>query len=996
MRPILRFFLTCFTFLVLGFNLAAQQVILESFGLQEGLPSLNVYALHIDVLGYLWVGTPEGLVRYDGQDFELVPGNPRPGKPIMEIWSDAKNRIWYQIAGGEVFFLDQGLTFPYDYNEDILSYLNEAQNRSINSTYMDEEETLHLGFNGMGYLKIDVKGESTFLNSSNHPPGHHVQSLDGKLFDFGITDPNATNQHQLKELRIELDGFSFVYNYTYKPKHQMPFLRSCYALKDGRILVVSGNHLLEVFPDLHFKEHYFPNAIYHILEDEEGRLIISYLIGGSQAFTPDLSPLPIQFSPLDGSRIGLFMADSLGGYWIKSSNQGLYYLRSLDILRVGPERSGKASQITSICHDGKGTLYYATSDGALLQIPPNMAPQKMGQLSPDGSMGRIVQFMLWDSSSNSLLMATNSANLLWQDGQLKKLPSKGRRLAFLLIVEMEESQFMGLHGHVIAPFPFGKAADQTFPTVDPQGFVAGAIHDGEGGLWITAKDKIMRYRQGALEKQELGLPEDQPWVFGDLIEDSRGRIWIGGGTPGLILLESKGTAEWIGSEQGLPGGFVLGAVPMPNGDVWVVQREGLVRMRPTKEGVFEFKVLNRVHGLLTPGIETDLFDGEFIWASDPYGLIRIDPQRVRLDFPPAPIHLSAVETKDSTYTQLPAELARDQNSLTFHYRSLDFRQSGNHLYQYRMPGHEDDWVTTSTNQVRFPQLPPGQYTFEVRAANPQGTWGPSIQQLFRILPAFYETWWFLLLVVLLSCFLLFGVFAATLFRIRRANKAREQNLLYEQEALNAQMNPHFVFNSLNSIQAFIVKNDSRNSIRYLSKFARLMRNSLDASQSRTISLQAEINLLQHYCELEKLRFGGGFDFEIVCSSDLDLEKIGLPTYLLQPHVENAIWHGLQHLPKEARGQLRIVFSKQGPSLCCKISDNGVGRKAAVVLEKKPKEHQSYALQIVKKRLTLLQKIHKKAHFTIEIEDLKDTNGNAKGTLVEVRMSILKLESVLQP
>lgn len=978
--------------LCLGFgnnDTFGQEVMLESFGLEEGLPSLSVYAIHLDPKGYLWAGTPEGLVRYDGDQFELIPAYPEPGSFLMEIWDGPDGEIWFQVMGGEVFIYKDGNTEPYPYNEVIVDIISRSENRAINAVTLDQSGTLHVGFNGMGYLRIDANGNVQHLDESVEEPGYYVKEVDGELFDYGIQLSEAPNPFLFPSLKIQTDGFQLDHTLTYPAGHQMMFLRSAYALRDGRYLMVSGNLVLEIFPDHTVKEHLFSAPIYDVIEDEEGRLLFSYLIGGTKAFTPNLEPLELSFSKLDGSRIGKFLSDEQGGYWIKSSNQGLYYLQSLDILRFGSQSSGKTSQILASCHDGQGTVFVSNAAGELLRIKQDTAPEILTQLPTDGSQGRFIQTMYYDTASQAILMATNTYNLLWQNGSLEQLPSDRYSRGFNQIVDLGGAAFWGVNSQAIAPFPHGNAQEEPPVLIKPNRFPAGSCVDNQGRVWITVRDSILRFEAGHLTTLDLGLPLDQPWVFWSIDKTRTGTLLIGGGQPGFLVIDGA-EVEVIGKAEGLPEGITLSVFEVTNGDWWVVQPTGLTRMRKQQDGSWQMSPLSRGQGLLTPGIEGSLYDGKYIWVNDSHGLLRVDPSRVALDFPEAPLYLTRFDVGDSSRAALPAQLDRDENSITFHFQSVDFHQRGHIRYQYRLAGLEDDWVETPINQVRFPQLGPGQYEFEVRASTAHGTWGTSISQPFAIRPAFYETWWFLVLLVLLVGALLMLGFALVIRRLRRANQMRENNLLYEQQALNAQMNPHFVFNSLNSIQAFIVQNDSRNSVRYLSKFAKLMRNSLDASQARTISLAAEIELLTNYCELEKLRFGGGFEIEINPDPAINPDAIGLPTYLVQPHVENAIWHGLQHLPKEKQGHLQISFRVTKGLLICRVEDNGVGRTASQSLKPHGEGHQSHALHIVKKRLDLLQKIHPKSVFEIEIIDLSDTAGNAEGTAVEITLSVMPL------
>ena len=207
---------------------------------------------------------------------------------------------------------------------------------------------------------------------------------------------------------------------------------------------------------------------------------------------------------------------------------------------------------------------------------------------------------------------------------------------------------------------------------------------------------------------------------------------------------------------------------------------------------------------------------------------------------------------------------------------------------------------------------------------------------------------------------------------------------YEQKALHLQMNPHFVFNCLGSISSFIVQNGTDSAIKYLSKFSKLMRLTLEYSKEALIPIDKEIESLQNYLELEQLRFNQKFNFTINKSSDID-DDMAIPPLLLQPFVENSIIHGL--IPKAATGLISINFSIENESLICEIQDNGIGfDKSKEIKEALVSVHKSMALDITKKRLEMMEtSTSKKANVTIE--ELKDTTGEILGTKVVLKLHI---------
>ncbi len=220
-------------------------------------------------------------------------------------------------------------------------------------------------------------------------------------------------------------------------------------------------------------------------------------------------------------------------------------------------------------------------------------------------------------------------------------------------------------------------------------------------------------------------------------------------------------------------------------------------------------------------------------------------------------------------------------------------------------------------------------------------------------------------------------------RAKAALQQRAKEL--EVQALRSQMNPHFIFNCLNAINFFILSHETEAASDYLTKFSRLMRMIMNHSRHSLITLAEELEVLQLYLDMERLRFKDAFDYHIVPEDELDTGDIYIPPLLLQPFVENAIWHGLMH--KEERGSLTIIIRLEDNTLTCIIRDNGIGRKRAALLKSKSAEkHKSMGLQITAERMALLTGAGEQGHF-FKIEDMYDPGGNATGTQVVLTIKI---------
>jgi LytS/YehU family sensor histidine kinase len=221
---------------------------------------------------------------------------------------------------------------------------------------------------------------------------------------------------------------------------------------------------------------------------------------------------------------------------------------------------------------------------------------------------------------------------------------------------------------------------------------------------------------------------------------------------------------------------------------------------------------------------------------------------------------------------------------------------------------------------------------------------------------------------------------------REVAELEQQKAEMEMQALRAQMNPHFIFNSLNSINRFILQNNRAQASEYLTKFSKLVRMILQNSQASLISLESELESLNLYLDLEAVRFEHRFSYKISYPRDLDIEVLKVPPLVIQPFTENAIWHGLMH--KEDKGQLDIDVSEEDDHLYIKITDNGIGRKkAAELASKSAAKHKSMGLRITKDRIAMLQKSNG-GESPVEIIDLANEDGSAAGTEVIIKMPVI--------
>jgi LytS/YehU family sensor histidine kinase len=318
---------------------------------------------------------------------------------------------------------------------------------------------------------------------------------------------------------------------------------------------------------------------------------------------------------------------------------------------------------------------------------------------------------------------------------------------------------------------------------------------------------------------------------------------------------------------------------------------------------------------------------------------------------------------------------------------LSFRNPDGVQYAVQLEGLEDDWrYVKDQSTMTYMNLSPGKYTFRVKASNSEGKWSDQFYEFpFEILPPFWQTWWFRILAVLIVPFVLAVIIRSRFKTVKRKAQLSEQMAELKMQALRAQMNPHFIFNALNSIQHLIVKNEGDLAFSYLSKFSRLLRMILNVSDKAFVSLEVEVEMLQLYLDLEALRFDHHMHYSIDVEED-DITGISIPTLLIQPYVENAIWHGL--VPKTGTRELNITITATTDRLIISVKDNGIGRKrAAEIKSMQPIRYESKGMSINSDRLSI---IGDPRQSKVEIIDLYNDNGEAAGTKVVISMPMQAL------
>jgi len=444
--------------------------------------------------------------------------------------------------------------------------------------------------------------------------------------------------------------------------------------------------------------------------------------------------------------------------------------------------------------------------------------------------------------------------------------------------------------------------------------------------------------------------------------------------------------------DGVPVINVSGVQPDNDGNIWFNTERNISRLNPRTGNIITLSEKEGwqqqpYHG--GPVVKDDAGDLYFFGFD---GLDRIKPYNLKMVYPPSSIYLKSLEIGQNATPLLTGvnylqhlSLKYFENKLAIETGIIDYYSKGTSRMRYKLEeeGMNENWQYGPTNYtIRFEGLQPGKYKLTMQASNAALQFnGPEKILVINIVPAFWDQWWFRIIILAIAALIIISIFRTRVRKIKEDAFIQNQLKEMEMKALKAQMNPHFIYNALNSIQALVANDKKDEGIRYIGSFSRLLRQVLDNSENNVISLDKELETIGLYIQLESLRLDVQLQYKKIIPENIVPEFEKIPPLILQPFVENALWHGLSR--KAGDKEIKITVSLNADWLICDIQDNGIGReKAREWKNNSAAIHQSKGLDITRKRLIDFNE--NELVTPIEFFDLYDDK-NPAGTLVTVRI-----------
>lgn len=483
------------------------------------------------------------------------------------------------------------------------------------------------------------------------------------------------------------------------------------------------------------------------------------------------------------------------------------------------------------------------------------------------------------------------------------------------------------------------------------------------------------------------------------------KIWFAVDPAGLgsfnYLAHVDSAFQSFGLNEGMPSNFIAGIVFDHHQKLWMSSLAGLASFDPGTYEVSTYQPDNGTRNQTFYYNNMSVNSNNEIFVGSTDGYVKFKPGILKANHVPPKISLIEFEIlgrnqniKINPFSNQEIYLKHNENNIRIEFAAINFTRPEKNEIFYQLQNHPDNWQkVTGSSQIYFSQLAPGSYNFRLRAKSGDGVWSSNEVQLpIFIAKPFYNSWWFY---TILGIVVFFGFYFG--YRYQLNNKLKENRLKTEKKnikskmekqlanlkllSLRSQMNPHFIFNCLNSINRFILINDNDTASEYLTKFSRLIRKVLDNSREDKITLEKDIETLKLYIEMEKMRFIKKFDYSINVDEGLELNKLKIQPMLIQPFVENAIWHGLMH--KNTKGLLEIFIGSRGGELYIQIKDDGIGREQSKKIRSGLQfKHKSYGMRVTQERMEM-EKYHSSFVSSSRVTDLYCSEGRPIGTLVEI-------------
>lgn len=933
-----------------------------NYTIEDGLPSNETYYSLVDQKGYLWITTDKGVSRFNGYEFEnFTKADGLIDNTLFNCYEDSKGRIWFVGYNSLLCYWDwEKKDFqPYEYNELLTKELkNREVSKAIIDLAIDENGRVYIGLQDNGYIIID--GDGGIEPRVNHHSTHdNVLFFGKKYFDHGYRNYSeiiAKNQYTAKfKIALCINDSCFypneedyklgvkMENGAYLTRNKNPITSFLYnedlLVLNQYDLQYSNRQSLNIEPEVK----------YFMLEDSSMYQIKNNFL---ECISADLKYQKVIIPITPQELVAISQKD--GRIYLTSATSGVFsFLKNDPILNIPAEN-----------YNASGLILHEEN---IIAIPEFKQITMLSINQHQVSTLNDIAFL--DDIETSFNFYSSVRRMNQTHDGLNAFKAKLTHPKRILILASSQRLIVQ------------NTRGETLEEIDSETRLFSLTYYNDKFLVGTDRGLMELQFDSILVPYELPNLNLNHHRIQDLRVHKKQLIVLTRGDGLYILGEKK---HHITTQQGLNSNL-LNHSYIENDILWVASNNGANAFELNEKLNYPLKhIISSSSGILSQDIRQILSHEGKLYLGCTNGISIINYNDTNKEQPKLPVYFTNISVNDTlkiSNKDENIELKYHQNNISFDFTAVHQNPKERITYAYRLVGLDKQFKYTKERSIVYNNVPPGDYTFILQAKRTNEAWGSkTIDFQFSIAPPFWQTWWFRILAFFASIGLILVVFSLYVRNLQHKNKVLQKLNDLKQQALSSQMNPHFVFNSLNSIQNFMLTGSTDLANDYLVKFSKLIRVVFENSKTSYIPIGKEIEASRMYLDLEKLRNKDKFDYKFDIDSSVDLESDLIPSLLIQPFLENAVWHGM--VKKEKKGVITMKINAKDKTLTIVIEDNGIGREASKKINRKSKikDHVSSGLKITEERIDLVNAVEK-FNFSYDVIDKKSKNGESEGTKI---------------
>ncbi len=931
-------------------RLNGQTINSKTYSVSDGLANSTVYFTIQDSKGFLWIATSSGVNRFDGKNFEtFTTDNGLADNEVLTIYEDSQGRIWFLNFNGRLGYYLRGRFYNPENNEvlkkahikaSFVSCFEDSKKRlwfGTNQQEIVEIAGTQVNFHSKSDGKMDIANSFIFEDEQNYIWASNIKGfyqLKENTFKkvstpfIAVSHKSHLYDKQTKKLRfLAREGLIQFANGRFKIERTIPvepnYNAGHFVIKDKDLWISLANDgLLVVKPDGKSVHHYLKKQIISNLQlDREGNIWVTTL-GDGLIILPAHTGNLLQYTETNGlpdNSVYSVIKDHRDAVWMGLKTGYLSTLKNgtINSFDLGIPNL-PFNPIKKLVYDPDRNSVWFASSVAIGEVDADDPGKPIRHLTEKNNL---------DFSPKSFAISKKGKFAFSLASGVYILENKNHPLVFQTAVNLPEQTY----------FP-----DRAFKI----------LYDSKERLWFSNVNGLYRYEDKRIDTLAKISPIFSRRVT-DIIELPDGNMVIGTYGYGMAILNmAENKITRITLKDGLSSN-ICRKLAFDGKNIWLTTFKGVDKLEynTKNKAITTYKTKD---GLTSDEVLDIFIDDQKIYLGTSEGLTILPRNETVKKVNPPLFYVTSFKVNGKNYpVESVNSLRYNQNNISVKFTAINFTQAAE-LYQYQLK-KDGPWIQTASNNIEFGSLEPGDYQLSVKARTPGSEWSKPGRIDFVIKPAYWQTWWFSASVFFVISALI--ILLIILYFKRQRGKEQEKSsvqakiIALEQQALQAMMNPHFVFNIMNSIQYFINTKDAQAANQVLTGFARLIRTNLEICTKSYISLEEELEYLKLYLSLEKLRFGDKMTYELTVDQEIDTDETMIPSMLLQPFVENAIWHGI--MPKDEGGHISIKADLTENLLTVRIIDNGTGIDNSQ--KNKSNTHISRGMQITRDRIALLNK-----------------------------------------